>query len=307
MSTPVKAMYDADGIRLFQADALDLLRFLPDASVNLIATDPPYFRVKGEAWDNAWADADAFLRWMAECVAEMARVLAPGGSLYLFASPQMAGRVEAVVAARLNVLNVITWSKPAFSTKAEMFDKNTMRTFFPASERIVFAENLAFPSVLRRARRNAGLPVKAVAEMFPSATGGATGCVSNWELGLNTPTREQWGKLAEVLDLPPYDGVVRPFFASDSRPYTDVWTFATVPSYAGKHVCEKPLGMMEHIVATSSRPGDVVLDCFMGSGATIEAARNLGRKAIGGDASREWCDWTRDRIAQALLFRSEAA
>lgn len=51
--------------------------------------------------------------------------------------------------------------------------------------------------------------------------------------------------------------------------------------------CEKPAELMEHIIATSSRLGDVVADFFMGSGATIKAALTLGRKAIGVELEEE--------------------
>ena len=64
-------------------------------------------------------------------------------------------------------------------------------------------------------------------------------------------------------------------------PFTDVWTYPSVQAYPGKHPCEKPAAMMEHIVRTSSRPGDVVGDFFMGSGATGKAAWRLGRRFIG--------------------------
>ena len=64
-------------------------------------------------------------------------------------------------------------------------------------------------------------------------------------------------------------------------PYTDVWTFPTVSTRKGKHPCQKPDAMMEHIVSASSRPSAVVFDPFMGSGATGLAAIKLGRRFIG--------------------------
>lgn len=47
------------------------------------------------------------------------------------------------------------------------------------------------------------------------------------------------------------------------------------------------LRLMEHIIRSSSRPGDVVADFFMGSGSTIKAALKLGRKAIGVELEEE--------------------
>src|SRR5690606_33469343 len=86
----VKPYYEDGAVTVFHADALDLLRSLPDGSVNLIATDPPYFRVKNEAWDRAWKSEREFLRWFGSLCREWRRVLAPNGSLYVFASPDMA-------------------------------------------------------------------------------------------------------------------------------------------------------------------------------------------------------------------------
>ena len=81
--------------------------------------------------------------------------------------------------------------------------------------------------------------------------------------------------------------------------YTDVWPFPTVPPASkGKvrHPCEKPLDMMRHIVKTSSRPGDLVLDCFAGSGTTAIAAMSLGRRFVGCDASEKWTDYAQARV-----------
>lgn len=132
---------DVAGAALYLGDALEVLRSLPDSSVDLIATDPPYFRVKGLAWDRAWDNAAGFIAWIGQLTDEWARVLKPNGSLYCFASPKMAARVEVEIGKRLEVLNRITWRKPPYSTKAEMFRKEDLRMFFPASEAVIFAEH----------------------------------------------------------------------------------------------------------------------------------------------------------------------
>ena len=61
-----------------------------------------------------------------------------------------------------------------------------------------------------------------------------------------------------------------------------------MPFYAGKHPCEKPAAMLEHMIRSSSREGATVLDAFMGSGATGKAARKLGRKFIGIEKDAQW-------------------
>jgi site-specific DNA-methyltransferase (adenine-specific) len=74
---------------LREGDALDVLRSLPDSSVNLVVTDPPYFKVKAEWWDRQWEKPAGFLAWMGQLVDEWRRVLKPNGSLYVFASREV--------------------------------------------------------------------------------------------------------------------------------------------------------------------------------------------------------------------------
>ena len=105
--------YSDEAVTLYHGDCLALLRSLPDASIDAIVTDPPYFRAIDEPWDKAWASAQGFTDWLAEVATEWARVIVANGSLYCFASPQMAARVEvdALEPAGFCVLNRIVWHK----------------------------------------------------------------------------------------------------------------------------------------------------------------------------------------------------
>ncbi|MFF2459483.1 DNA methyltransferase [Peribacillus simplex] len=47
------------------------------------------------------------------------------------------------------------------------------------------------------------------------------------------------------------------------------------------HTCQKPVTLLKKIIATHSNKGETVLDCFMGSGSTGQAAINLNRSFIG--------------------------
>ena len=136
-----------DKYQIHTGDCLTILPTLPDNSVDLILTDPPYYKVKGDAWDRQWATATEYLAWLDKVLAEFARVLRPNGSLYLFASPQMAASVECLVGARFAVLNRIMWRKAEGRHKAAC--KADLRSFFPASEAIIFAEHLGADNIAK--------------------------------------------------------------------------------------------------------------------------------------------------------------
>lgn len=55
---------------------------------------------------------------------------------------------------------------------------------------------------LKAWRGRCGVSQRQIAELFPSKTGGLTGCVANWELGLNMPTAEQFSAICEAFNLP---------------------------------------------------------------------------------------------------------
>lgn len=55
---------------------------------------------------------------------------------------------------------------------------------------------------LRQERERRGISQKSLSRHFPSKSGGQTGCVANWELGLNLPTASQFNTLCSVMDLP---------------------------------------------------------------------------------------------------------
>lgn len=75
---------------------------------------------------------------------------------------------------------------------------------------------------------------------------------------------------------------------------------STLPwSYTGNklHPTEKPVCAIEPLIAAFSRPGEIVLDPFMGSGSTGHAARRLGRSFLGFELDRGYCERARERLA----------
>ena len=141
---PTTALSDTLTV-LHNADCMAVMADMSANSVDAIITDPPYYKVKSEAWDNQWDTPQKFLAWAGLLCEQFERILKPNGSLYFFASPQMASRVECEIAKRLSVLNMITWRKGRANFKevgwGNRSSKEALRSYFAMSERIVFAEH----------------------------------------------------------------------------------------------------------------------------------------------------------------------
>ncbi|WP_277971895.1 DNA-methyltransferase [Pantoea agglomerans] len=132
-----------NSVELINADCLHYIATLPDNSIDLIVTDPPYFKVKPNGWDNQWKGDEDYLRWLDRCLAEFWRVLKPAGSIYLFCGHRLAADIEILMRYRFNILNHIIWAKP--SGRWNGCNKESLRSYFPATERVLFAEHYLGP------------------------------------------------------------------------------------------------------------------------------------------------------------------
>lgn len=282
--------------RILTGDCLAIMPTLPAASVDLILTDPPFFRVLDHAWDRQWPTAAAFLAWLGRVADEWRRLLKPNGSLYCFASVDMAARVELLLAERLTVLNSIRWVKPS-GTMASRACKEELRSYTCESEAILFCEQAGANGLaghLSQARKRIGVGRSDIAR----ACGVDSRLVQKWEEEdpqgqRSMPTAEQWKTMQTMLPIGEYEDLRRPFFLTADVPYSDAWAFASVAAYPGKHPCEKPQDLLQHIIRTSTRPGALVLDSFAGSGSAGKAARLLGREFIGIELDPEWAEVAR--------------
>lgn len=82
-----------------------------------------------------------------------------------------------------------------------------------------------------------------------------------------------------------------------------IWNVAREQQQQGKlHPVAFPAEIPKRCIAAASGIGDTVLDPFMGSGTTLRAAKDLGRKAIGIEIEERYCEIAAKRLAQETLF-----
>ncbi|KAA9147806.1 site-specific DNA-methyltransferase [Microbacterium lushaniae] len=116
---------------------------------------------------------------------------------------------------------------------------------------------------------------------------------------------------SDAVDREPYmaPGLVTPEKAARGKLPTDVWWHTIVPTSGREktgYPTQKPEGILRRIVQASSRPGDLVLDLFAGSGTTGAVASALGRHAVLVDDNPDAIAVMRARMPHAIIEASAA-
>ena len=133
----------------------------------------------------------------------------------------------------------------------------------------------------------------------------------------------RWGGIHHDVPKAPYSGPSKSARGKESRTthtgaigahtYTDDGTrlmrsvlYAPAPR-KGLHPTEKPIGgLLDPLIRYGCPEGGLVLDPFSGSGATLDAARLSGRRAIGVEAREDYCEITATRLSSTLYFGDAA-
>ena len=323
---------------LYLGDCMDILPTL--AKVNAVITDPPYGKVKGD-FDEEWTNRHRMLPDVERWIDAIVPTMQFNATLWWFAWPSLAGRIEERIAQRLNVLSHIVWVKP--TATGQKCRKEALRAPMPVTERILMAEHYGAD---RRALGETGYAAKCdelrgfVFEPLRAYLAGewqragltkkdadkATGSqmAGHWftQVQWTLPTREKYEQLRAYANANggeylhreyeylrrEYEDMRRFFDCRSGDQFSDVWHFAA-PTFNHGHPTEKPVRLMSYIVRLSVRENRTVLDPFMGSGTTGVAAIQLGRKFIGIEREPKYFDIACQRIEQAVaqgqLFEPE--
>jgi site-specific DNA-methyltransferase (adenine-specific) len=293
---------------------------IPDKSVQLIIADPPYFEVKG-SFDFVWNSFEDYLKDVEKWAIECKRLLADNGTLIWWGMDRKLAYSQIIFDKYFNLLCTPVWEKPSTANEWD-----TRRTFPErAAERFliydnefeseewsktglerILEEHIApkhpFALYLKEEFKRAKVTNREIAALFPSKTGGLTGCVSNWLNGQNTITEEQYLKVRKYLngeylrkeyeDLrKEYENERRPF--NNKRNLTDVFKYKRV--YNSIHPTQKPEALTTDLIECCSRVGDLVLVPFAGSGTECAMAARTKRNFIGFDIEQKYADMANKR------------
>jgi DNA modification methylase len=190
--------YADDRATVHHGDCLDVLRTLPDASVDAVVTDPPYeLGFMGKGWDASG------IAYRVDLWAECLRVLKPGGHLLAFGGTRTWHRLTcAIEDAGFDIRDTITWLYGSGFPKSLDVSK--------AIDRIrdwTLVERLS--GEIKRARAEAGLSLAQIGQAMQDATDGQYGTWYRrgghmfFETGRSLPSRPEWERLREVLPIRP--------------------------------------------------------------------------------------------------------
>jgi DNA modification methylase len=255
--------------------------------VNLIYIDPPFatgadfsFQVEidGEnftkepsviemkAYRDTWGRGlDSYLQWFYETVVLLRELLHETGSIYVHLDWHVGHYAKVImdeIFGRENFVNEIVWVYRKWNIASNVFPRNhDIILFYQKSDRRIF-NNLYIPKSEK-----------------------SSGEGKAWQSVIDPKTGKRKSILLDV--------------ESKGTPMPDWWEISMINPVGLERVgydTQKPEALLERIIKASSNPGDLVLDCFCGSGTTAAVAEKLGRRWIACDLSRFAIHTTRKRL-----------
>lgn len=239
-------------------DSLEILYLIPDKSIDLIITDPPYNRGMKYGLSNDRMRPNKYYEWCEEWLSECARVLKTSGSLYLISYPENNARLLQYVEDELLLIfkRWITWHYP---TNIGHSKKNFTRSqrsimFFVKSENYIFHKK----HILQPYKNPNVSKIKKRIMQGKKGRG-------SYDL-LRFMDLYELSKGIDVLEV-------------------NLLKNTANDRFTGLHPCQLPLGLLKIFAKVSSNEGSVLLDPFAGTFTLSAVATELERNSIGIDSN----------------------
>ena len=244
--------------KLYNGDCLEVMKSIPDGSIDAIITDPPYGTTACK-WDSV---IDFKLMWE-----QLNRIIKPNGAIVLFGSEPFSSALR--MSNMKNYRYDWYWKK----SKAGLFQHAKNRPM----------KSIETISVFSLAKWGHKSQVKNRLIYYPQ---GVT------SVGEKTVTKN-FNAGGVVSERP--NQVGRKYEAFTGFP-NDFLEFPNVIGRKAIHPTQKPIPLMEYLIKTYTNENETVLDFTMGSGSTGVAAKNLNRNFIGIEQDDKYFDIATERI-----------
>ncbi|MBM83448.1 MAG: site-specific DNA-methyltransferase [Planctomycetaceae bacterium] len=261
---------------IYQGDCITSLKKLDQGCVDLVFADPPFnIGYEYDVYDDA-KDANDYLSWSRQWMGEVHRVLKPNGTFWLAIGDEFAAELK-IEAQKLgfHCRTWVIWYYTFGVNCRNGFSRSHTHLFHFVKDKQDFTFN----------RMNPEVRVKSARELVYADNRANP----NGRLPDNT-----W--ITRPQDAP--------FFLS-FNPNHDTWYFArvagTFKEREGFHGCQMPEQLLARIIRISSRPQDLVLDPFSGSGTTASVSKKLGRQWLGFELSDQYVTFINDRLAKTNI------
>lgn len=268
------------------------------------ANNPSVFEEK--QYTDIWTN-DEYLQFMFERILILKELLSPTGSFYLHCDYRKSHYLKLImdeVFGQESFVNEIVWLRTnSHNMKTKGYGRsNDHILFYKAGKEFTFNEKFisyGAEQMSRYKEDDQGKLYKAENLTFSTVN---ISRQFNWR-GTTPPSNRSWGypleKLEELLaegrillkkdGCPRLDGLKVYLDDMKGNPLSCNWSdISRIGNTSGERLdypTQKPEALLERIIEVSSNAGDLVLDCFMGSGTTLAAAAKLGRRFIGADVN----------------------
>lgn len=280
-------------------DCIEKMKSIPDGSVDLVIADPPYWKVVGQEWDYQWRTEKDYIEWSLRWIKEVARILRIGGTFYCFGYFRtLTHLVPYLDDMELELRQQIILDKGIRAVSGRATKNYKMFPNVTESILFIIKDNKRFIKPFLKSRQQAlGLKAKEINEALgvKSNGGGMWSIYTGKNVCEQFPTEELWNKLSKILQFDlPYNKLAQTF--NPQMGYTDVWTDIDFYKEKRYHPTQKPIKLIERLIAASSNEGDIVLDPFFGCGSTQLSCIDLKRNYIAIELNEQYYETALKRI-----------
>lgn len=280
-------------------DCIEKMKSIPDGSVDLVIADPPYWKVVGQEWDYQWRTEKDYIEWSLRWIKEVARILRIGGTFYCFGYFRILTHlVPYLDDMELELRQQIILDKGMRAVSGRATKNYKMFPNVTESILFIIKDNKRFiKPFLKSRQQDLGLKAKEINEALgvKSNGGGMWSIYTGKNVCEQFPTEELWNKLSKILQFDlPYNKLAQTF--NPQMGYTDVWTDIDFYKEKRYHPTQKPIKLIERLIAASSNEGDIVLDPFSGCGSTQLSCIDLKRNYIAIELDKQYYETALKRI-----------